>query len=96
MSTPRTLWVTNDFPPRLGGIETFVSELVSRLDPAGVRVLAAAAPGDAEHDADLPFPVERIGRRPLLPTPAVTRRGWCGWVSVRSCGGWRAVSTASG
>ncbi|HVL97943.1 MAG TPA: glycosyltransferase family 4 protein [Egibacteraceae bacterium] len=74
MSTPRTLWVTNDFPPRLGGIETFVSELVSRLDPAGVRVLAAAAPGDAEHDADLPFPVERIGRRPLLPTPAVTRR----------------------
>ena len=34
----RLLVVTNDFPPRPGGIQTFVHELVRRLDPADVVV----------------------------------------------------------
>lgn len=74
MSEPRTLWVTNDFPPRAGGIEAFIGELAGRLDPAGVRVLTARAPGGAAHDATLAYPVERVARRPLLPGPALLRR----------------------
>ena len=73
MITPRTLWVTNDFPPRPGGIEAFVGELTSRLEPGGVRVLASRAPGDHAHDAGLAFRVDRVSRRPLLPTPALRR-----------------------
>lgn len=72
-TTPRNLWVTNDFPPRSGGIEQFVANAVGSLDPATVRVLASPWPGDAAHDATLPYPVDRIHRRPLLPTPAVVR-----------------------
>ncbi|MFB6889239.1 hypothetical protein ACFCX4_07995 [Kitasatospora sp. NPDC056327] len=33
---PRTLVVTNDFPPRQGGIETFVHAMTKRFDPAAV------------------------------------------------------------
>ena len=75
MSRPlRTLWVTNDFPPRAGGIEHFVSRLV-RSRPAGsARVLASAWPGDRAHDAAFPHPVERVGRRPLLPSRRLAER----------------------
>lgn len=70
----RTLWVTNDFPPRSGGIEQFVANLLRRLDPATVQVLTSSYPGDDAYDALLPYPVARIARRPLLPTPTVARR----------------------
>ena len=36
----RTLIVTNDFPPRQGGIQSFVHELALRLDPADLTVYA--------------------------------------------------------
>lgn len=64
----RTLWVTSDLPPRAGGIEQFLGNLLRRLDPASTRVLAASWPGDTEHDAAAGYRVDRIGRRPLLPT----------------------------
>lgn len=70
----RTLWVTNDFPPRSGGIEQFLVNLVGRLDPAETRVLAARWPGGLAYDRERPWRTERIGRRPLLPLPALTRR----------------------
>ncbi|HWH31035.1 MAG TPA: glycosyltransferase family 4 protein [Egibacteraceae bacterium] len=66
----RTLWITNDFPPRAGGIEQFVHHLLERLPPDSVRVIASGWEGDAAHDATLPYPVTRL-RRPLLPTPGV-------------------------
>jgi len=69
----RTVWVTNDFPPRPGGIEQFLINLVRGLDPEATRVLAARWPGDAEHDAAQPWRTDRIGRRPLLPTPGLAR-----------------------
>lgn len=69
----RTLWVTNDFPPRAGGIEQFVHHLLARLPADETRVVASRWEGDAAHDADLPYPVERY-RRPLLPTPATLAR----------------------
>lgn len=69
MTGIRTLWVTNDFPPRAGGIETFVGALAGLLDPAGVRVLTGRSPDGAAYDAGLAYPVDRIARRPLLPGP---------------------------
>ncbi|MBV2156515.1 glycosyltransferase family 4 protein [Kitasatospora sp. SUK 42] len=68
-----TLVVTNDYPPRQGGIETFVHAMAARL-PGEVVVYTSAEPGAARHDAGLPFPVIRDRARTLLPTPRVTRR----------------------
>lgn len=72
--TVTTLVVTNDFPPRVGGIESFVLAMVQRLPAGSVVVHTARQPGDAAFDAALPFPVIRDPSRILLPTPAVTRR----------------------
>jgi phosphatidylinositol alpha-1,6-mannosyltransferase len=73
----RTLWVSTDFPPRSGGIEAFLAQLVARREPAATRVLTARWPGAAEHDAAVAYRVDRVGRRPLLPGPrlrALVRR----------------------
>ncbi|MFD8935468.1 glycosyltransferase family 4 protein [Streptomyces sp. NPDC059578] len=70
----RTLIVTNDFPPRQGGIETFVGALADRFPADGVVVLTSAEPGAAAHDAALPYPVVRTRARTLLPTPAATTK----------------------
>ncbi|MFE6864963.1 glycosyltransferase family 4 protein [Kitasatospora sp. NPDC057692] len=69
-----TLIVTNDFPPRQGGIETFVHAMATRLPADEVVVYTSAEPGADRHDAALPFPVVRDRSRTLLPTPRVTRR----------------------
>jgi phosphatidylinositol alpha-1,6-mannosyltransferase len=69
----RTLVVTNDFPPRQGGIQTFVAALLERRPPGSVVVLASDSPGSAEHDATLPYPVHRRPTAVLLPTPATAR-----------------------
>ncbi len=70
----RVLFVTNDFPTRRGGIETFVMSLCERIDPDEVVVYTSSMPGDRELDATLPFPVYRDPSSMLLPTPAVGRR----------------------
>ncbi|HTZ45250.1 MAG TPA: glycosyltransferase family 4 protein [Jatrophihabitans sp.] len=70
----RLLVVTNDFPPRQGGIQTFLWELVRRLPPEQVAVYASRYPGAAEFDRDLPFPVRRHPTGLLVPTPAARRR----------------------
>ncbi|MFD4400370.1 glycosyltransferase family 4 protein [Kitasatospora sp. NPDC058478] len=69
-----TLIVTNDFPPRQGGIETFVHALATRLPHSDVVVYTSAEPGADRHDAALPFPVIRDRTRTLLPTARATRR----------------------
>jgi phosphatidylinositol alpha-1,6-mannosyltransferase len=70
----RTLFVTNDFPPRRGGIETWVRALCDELPADEVVVHTASMPGDTQHDADLPFEVVRDPARTLLPTRAATAR----------------------
>ncbi|HET7668078.1 MAG TPA: glycosyltransferase family 4 protein [Mycobacterium sp.] len=70
----RVLVVTNDFPTRRGGIETFVLSLCERMPADDVVVYTASMPGDLEYDAKLPFPVYRDPSSMLLPTPAVGRR----------------------
>ncbi|MFI5979101.1 glycosyltransferase family 4 protein [Streptomyces sp. NPDC051452] len=69
-----TLIVTNDFPPRQGGIETFVHAMATRVPGNDVVVYTSSEPGAAAYDATLPFPVVRDPGRMLLPTPRATRR----------------------
>ncbi len=71
---PKVLIVTNDFPPRAGGIQSFVHALAVRLPAGSVSVYAPAWEGAAEFDAALPFPVERHPTSLMLPVPSVARR----------------------
>jgi phosphatidylinositol alpha-1,6-mannosyltransferase len=43
----RHLLVTNDFPPKVGGIQNYLWDLWSRLDPASFAVLTASSDADA-------------------------------------------------
>jgi phosphatidyl-myo-inositol dimannoside synthase len=70
----RTLIVTNDFPPRQGGIQSFVHGLATRLPPRAVVVYAPRWDGAAEFDAQQPFPVIRHPTSLMLPVPSVSRR----------------------
>jgi phosphatidylinositol alpha-1,6-mannosyltransferase len=70
----RTLIVTNDFPPRQGGIQSFVHGLAVRQPPGSVVVYASDYAGSAAFDAAQPFPVLRHPTGLLLPTPAARRR----------------------
>lgn len=68
------LLVTNDFPPKLGGIQTYLWELWRRLDPASFTVLTTPYEGAAEWDAEQPFAVERTRQKVLLPTRSLVRQ----------------------
>jgi phosphatidylinositol alpha-1,6-mannosyltransferase len=70
----KLLLVTNDFPPRAGGIQQYCHNLVSRLPPEQVVVYAPAWPGAAEFDAAQPFRVVRHPTQRMLPTPDVLHR----------------------
>ncbi len=70
----RTLLITNDFPPRTGGIQAYLHELAHRLPPERLAVYAPDWPGAAGFDGRLPFPVHRHPGRLMLPTHGVARR----------------------
>ncbi len=70
----RTLIVTNDFPPRRGGIQSFVHELARRLDPDQLTVYAPRWEGAAEFDAAQPFTVVRHPTSLMIGGPGVRRR----------------------
>ncbi|NBE83820.1 glycosyltransferase family 4 protein [Micromonospora rubida] len=70
----RTLLITNDFPPRPGGIQSFVHNLAVRQPTGSVVVYASSWRGAEKFDADQPFEVVRERTRVLLPTPLVARR----------------------
>src|SRR3954447_9974534 len=70
----RTLVITNDFPPRAGGIQSFVHALAERLPPDEVVVYAPAWPGAVEFDAAAGFPVVRHPGSLMLPVPGVAGR----------------------
>jgi phosphatidylinositol alpha-1,6-mannosyltransferase len=71
---PRTLIVTNDFPPRKGGIQSFVHALATRLPAGAVIVYAPRWQGAEDFDAAQPFPVVRHPTSLMLPVPGVARR----------------------
>jgi phosphatidylinositol alpha-1,6-mannosyltransferase len=70
----KTLVVTNDFPPRRGGIQSFVHALACGLPAGSVVVYAPSWEGAAEFDARQPMPVIRHPTSLMLPVPSVTRR----------------------
>ena len=70
----KVLIVSNDFPPRRGGIQSFVHELASRMPAGSVVVYAPRWDGAAEFDARQPFPVIRHPTSLMLPVPSVARR----------------------
>jgi len=70
----RTLIVTNDFPPRRGGIQSFVHSLALRLPPDRLTVYAPRWDGAKEFDERQPFEVIRHPTSLMLPVPSVTRR----------------------
>jgi phosphatidylinositol alpha-1,6-mannosyltransferase len=65
------LLVTNDFPPKHGGIQTYLWELWRRLPPEETAVLTTPFAGAAEWDRTQPYRVVRSRQRVLLPTPQV-------------------------
>jgi phosphatidylinositol alpha-1,6-mannosyltransferase len=69
-----TLLVTNDFPPRPGGIQQFLHNLAVRQPAGSLTVYASSWKGAAKFDADQPFEVVREDTGVLLPTRAVARR----------------------
>ncbi len=70
----RTLVVTNDFPPRQGGIQSFVHAMALRQPAGSLVVYASDHSGAARFDAAQPYPVLRHPTGLLLPTPAARRR----------------------
>ncbi|HEX6400518.1 MAG TPA: glycosyltransferase family 4 protein [Actinomycetota bacterium] len=70
MEIPRTLMVTNDFPPRVGGIQRTLWSLCAELPPERLAVLAPTWTGARAFDADAPFVTIRQPRRFLWPSPA--------------------------
>lgn len=68
----RVLWVTNDLPPRLGGIEQFVGSLLARVHPAETLVVGPAHRNARRHDPAQRYRVVRAPGR-VLPTPRIQR-----------------------
>jgi phosphatidylinositol alpha-1,6-mannosyltransferase len=71
MSDPKLLLITNDFPPRPGGIQSFLYGVISRLPPDRVVVLTSRWRGWEEWDSEVGFTVIRHDTSVLLPTRAV-------------------------
>ncbi len=67
------LLVTNDFPPKIGGIQSYLHELWRRLPPGRFGVLTIAGEGDVAFDETQGYPIRRLPVKMLLPTPKTAR-----------------------
>ena len=68
------LLVTNDFPPKVGGIQNYLWELWRRLPPESTTVLTTPYRGAKSFDEQHPIRIERDSSKVLLPTRALARR----------------------
>jgi phosphatidylinositol alpha-1,6-mannosyltransferase len=73
MTIPHLL-VTNDFPPKIGGIQSVLWEWWRRLPPESVTVLTSPHPGAAEFDAEQHYRIIRTREPWLLPHPRMVRK----------------------
>ena len=69
----RHLLVTNDFPPKVGGIQSLLWEWWRRLPSDQFAVLTSPYKGAREWDAQQPFRVERVRESVLLPHPLMVK-----------------------
>ena len=70
----RHLLVSNDFPPKVGGIQSYLWELWRRLPAEAVAVHTTPYAGAGQFDAEQSFAITRSRESVLLPTPMVSRR----------------------
>lgn len=64
----KILLVTNDFPPRVGGIQVYLENIYRRLAARHeVTVIAPSHPGDLAYDTAQPFSVVRFPTRVYWP-----------------------------
>ena len=68
------LLVTNDFPPKIGGIQSLLWEWWRRLPPDSFAVLTSPYANTETFDADQAFRIERVREPVLLPHPLMVRR----------------------
>ncbi|MEX2532792.1 MAG: glycosyltransferase family 4 protein [Nitriliruptoraceae bacterium] len=69
----RVLWVSNDLPPRRGGIQSFIGALLNQTFVGTTHVIGPAGPPDAHaFDATQPYTTSRLSGR-VLPTRATLR-----------------------
>jgi phosphatidylinositol alpha-1,6-mannosyltransferase len=71
LEIPQTLVVTNDFPPRVGGIQRTLWSLCTSLPAGRVSVIAPDWEGAAGFDGEATFPIARRPGRFLWPTPSM-------------------------
>lgn len=100
----KTLIVTNDFPPRPGGIQAFLHNMALRLDPERLVVYASTwkrgregIEATAAFDAEQPFTVVRDRTTMLLPTsraPPGGRWACCASTAAPRCGSGRPRPSA--
>jgi len=69
-----SLLATNDFPPKVGGIQSYLYELWRRLPASDTAVFTTSHPEAGEWDAQQGFRIERADAGFLLPTRAIRRR----------------------
>ena len=71
----RTLLVTNDFPPTIGGIQSYLRDFVDTIDPSEIVVFASTQDAEAAalFDSAQPYTVVRWPHKVMLPTPATAR-----------------------
>jgi phosphatidylinositol alpha-1,6-mannosyltransferase len=69
----RVLWLTNDLPPRAGGIQQFVANLLQRVHPDTTMVVGPAQAGADRYDATVPWQTVRSPLGAVIPTPRVLR-----------------------
>ena len=68
------LLVTNDFPPKIGGIQSLLWEWWRRLPPDRFAVLTSPYEGADQFDAEQAYRVERVPEPVLLPHPIMVKR----------------------
>jgi phosphatidyl-myo-inositol dimannoside synthase len=68
------LLVTNDFPPKIGGIQSLLWEWWRRLPADRFAVLTSPYEGTEAFDAGEPYRIERTREPVLLPHPWMVRR----------------------
>ncbi|HEU4841403.1 MAG TPA: glycosyltransferase, partial [Ilumatobacteraceae bacterium] len=68
------LLVTNDFPPKIGGIQSLLWEWWRRLPADRFAVLTSPYDGAAQFDSAQPYRIERTPEPVLLPHPWMVRR----------------------
>ncbi len=68
------LLVTNDFPPKIGGIQSLLWEWWRRLPPDSFAVLTSPYRGADAFDREQPFEIRRVPEPVLLPHPLMVKR----------------------